>query len=165
MVYQNQKGCSFRVHRGVLQGSVLGPAVFSLSINNLPASLPSSVSCSLYADDLAIWPSSPSIPAAVEARQEALIRLEHWCLPLISRKCEASFSKFCHNANKLFLNAKQSTAAKYLLDLVTRIMSGTLNKNKPSRSDNYKITSDEKQILQYIGGYLVMRALKKFAMY
>ena len=32
---------------------------FSLIINNLPVSLPSSVSCSLYADELAIWSSSP----------------------------------------------------------------------------------------------------------
>ena len=35
---------------------------FSLFINDLPASLPSSVSRSLYADDLAIWSSSLSVP-------------------------------------------------------------------------------------------------------
>ena len=67
---------------------------FSL-INDLPASLPSSVSCSLYADDLAIWSSFPSVPTAVEATQKALFRLErwseYWCLSLNPRKCEASF--------------------------------------------------------------------------
>ena len=60
-----------------------------------PASLPSSVSCSLYADDLAIWSSSSLVPTAVEATQGALFRLErwseYWCLPLNSSKCEASF--------------------------------------------------------------------------
>ena len=49
------KSRSFRVRRGVPQGSVLGPVFFSFFINNLSAYLPSSVSCSLYADDLAIW--------------------------------------------------------------------------------------------------------------
>ena len=69
VIYQNHKSRSFRVRRGVPQGSVLGPVLFSLFINDLPASLPSSVSCSLYADDLAIWFSSPLVHTAVEATQ------------------------------------------------------------------------------------------------
>ena len=68
--------------------------IFSLFINNLPVSLRSSVSCSLYADDLAIWSSFPSVPTAVEPTQAALIRLErlleYWCLCLNPSKCEAS---------------------------------------------------------------------------
>ena len=104
MVFQNHKSRSFRVRRGVPQGSVLGPVLFSLFINDLPASLPSSVSCSLYADNLAIWSSSPSVPTAVEATKGALFRLErwseYWCLPLNSSKCEASFfSVDPHQAN------------------------------------------------------------------
>ena len=95
VVCQFHKSRSFRVRRGVPQGSVLGPVLFSLFINGFPAPLPSSVSCSLYADDLAIWSSSPSVPTAVEATQGALFRLErwskYWCLPLNPSKCEASF--------------------------------------------------------------------------
>ena len=73
-------------------------------INNLLASLPSSISCSLYADNLAIWSSSPSIPSAVEATQGALFQLEcwseYWCLPLNLSICEASFfSVDPHQAN------------------------------------------------------------------
>ena len=52
-------------------------------------------SAALYADDLAIWSSCPSVPTAVEATQGALFRLEHWyeywCLPLNPSKCGASF--------------------------------------------------------------------------
>ena len=103
VVYQNHKSRSFRVRRGVPQGSVLGSVLFSRFINDLPASLPSSVSCSLYADDLAIWSSSPSVPTAVEATQGALFRLErwseYWCLPLNPSKCEAFFSVDPHQAN------------------------------------------------------------------
>ena len=103
VVYQNHKSHFFRVCRGIPQGSVLGPVLFSLFINGLPASLPSSVSCSLYADDLAIWSSSPSVSTAVEADQGALFRLErwyeYWCLPLNPSKCEASFSVDPHQAN------------------------------------------------------------------
>ena len=104
MVFQNHKSRSFRVRRGVPQGFVLGPVLFSLFINDLLASLPSSVSCSLYADDLAIWSSSPLVPTTVEATQGALFRLErwseYWCLSLNPNKCEASFfSVDPHQAN------------------------------------------------------------------
>ena len=103
MVYQNHKSRFFRVRQGVPQGSVLGPVLFSLFINDLPGSLSSSVSCSLYADDLAISSSSPSIPTVVEATQGARFRLErwyeYWCLPLNPSKCEASFSVDPHQAN------------------------------------------------------------------
>ena len=62
MVYQNHKSRSLRVCQGVPQGSILSPVLFSLFINSLPTSLPSSVSYYLYADNLAIWSSSPLGP-------------------------------------------------------------------------------------------------------
>ena len=102
VVYQNHKSRSSWVHRD-LQGSVLGPVLFSLFINDLWASLPSSLKGSLYGDNLAIWPSSPSVPIVVEATQGALSQLErwseHWCLPCNPSKCETSFFLVdCHQA-------------------------------------------------------------------
>ena len=104
------KSRSFRVSGVVPQGSIIGPVLYSLFINDLPISLPSSVSCSLYADDLAIWSSSPSVPTAVEATQGALIILkrwsEYWCLPINPSKCEASFLVDPHQANFLLFNSR-----------------------------------------------------------
>ena len=76
----------------------------SLLINDLHATLPSSVNCSLYADNLAIWSSSPSVSTVGKATQGALFRLErwseYWCPPLNPIKCEASFfSVDLHQAN------------------------------------------------------------------
>ena len=104
VIYHNHKSRLFGVRQGVPQASVVGPVLFSLFINDLPTSLSSSISCSLYADDLAIWSSSPSVPTAVVATQRALFRLErwseYWCLPLNPSKCETSFfSMNPHQAN------------------------------------------------------------------
>ena len=85
----------FRLRRGVPQGSVLGPVLFSLYINDLPTFLPASVKTSLYADDLAIWASSPGVECATAVVQAALNRLVEWSskwrLPLNPLKCETSF--------------------------------------------------------------------------
>ena len=78
MVFQNHKSRSFKVRRDVSQESVLGHVLFSLFIKDVTASLPSAVSCSRYADDLAIWFYSPLVPSAAEASQGALILLERW---------------------------------------------------------------------------------------
>ena len=74
VVFQNHKSRFFRLRRGIPQGSVLG-FVLSIFSNDLLSFLLSSANCSLYADDLAIWSSSFSVPAAVEATQGAVIRL------------------------------------------------------------------------------------------
>ena len=77
------------------QGSVLGPVLFSLYINDLPAFFLTSVKTSLYADDLAIWASSPSVECATSIVQAALNRLVEWSskwrLLLNPLKCETSF--------------------------------------------------------------------------
>ena len=85
----------FRLRRGVSQNSVLGSVLFSLFINDLPTFLPMSVKVSLYADDLAIWASFPSVECAISTVKAALSRLVEWSsmwrLPLKPLKCELFF--------------------------------------------------------------------------
>ena len=91
----NSYSRSFRLRRKVPQGSVLGPVLFSLYINDLPIFHPTCVKTSFYADDLAIWASSPSVECATSIVQAALNRLVEWSskwrLPLNPFKCETSF--------------------------------------------------------------------------
>ena len=86
---------SFRIRRGVPQGSVLGPVLFILFVDDITKDLPRCAHASLYADDLAIWSSSPDPPKASSVVQSSLAVLETWSnlwrLPLNPEKCESSF--------------------------------------------------------------------------
>ena len=86
---------SFRIRRGVPQGSVLGPVLFILFVDDITKDLPRDAHASLYADDLAIWSSFPDPLKAFSVVQSSLAVLETWSnlwrLPLNPKKCESSF--------------------------------------------------------------------------
>lgn len=63
---------------GVPQGSILGPLLFLLYINDLPKSLSSS-SCILYADDTTIFNSDSSITSLTGKLNFDLAQLVRWC--------------------------------------------------------------------------------------
>ena len=63
---------SFRIRRGVPQGSVLGPVLFILFVDNITKDLLRGAHAFLYADDLAIWSSSPDPLKASSVVQSSL---------------------------------------------------------------------------------------------
>jgi hypothetical protein len=78
----------FTALSGVPQGSVLGPELFKIFINDLPSAL--QVDCLLYADDVKLWAEvSPKDDA--DELQLALDRLHRWSsewlLPVNKEKC------------------------------------------------------------------------------
>ena len=89
------RSLSFRIRRGVPQGSVLGPVLFILFVDDITKDLPCGAHASLYANDLAIWSSSPDPLKASSVVQSSLTVLETWSnlwrLPLNRKKCESSF--------------------------------------------------------------------------
>ena len=77
---------------GIPQGSVLGPVLFSLYTNDMPASVVSSILC-LYADDWTIYSIGSTVNETCSLLNKALDELNNWCMAnfLIphSAKCEA----------------------------------------------------------------------------
>jgi ribonuclease HI len=63
---------------GIPQGSVIGVTCFLLAINDITSVLPSHISATLYADDLAIYSSAKRIPLLVRRLQLAVNKIAFW---------------------------------------------------------------------------------------
>jgi ribonuclease HI len=91
-----------RVFRtGVPQGAVLSPLLFLVYIDDIVDNMPRDVDVSLYADDIALWASGPTINAASRKVQAALLVVEQWArrwkLPINPGKSEtAAFALGCN---------------------------------------------------------------------
>ena len=64
---------------GIPQGSVLGPTLFSLFVNDLPSSMKSG-SVYLFADDVTIYCIKKAADEAVAQLHKALDELYDWCI-------------------------------------------------------------------------------------
>ena len=71
------------ISSGVPQGSVLGPLLFLIYVNDLPENL--SVPTLMYADDVTIWSTSPpQLQASIDAAKRWSL---DWGLPINDDKC------------------------------------------------------------------------------
>lgn len=75
----NEMSDSGFIKCGVPQGSILGPLLFLIFINDLPLYLPDQVKADLYADDTTIYDAQTDLNALKSNLQNCLISLHKWC--------------------------------------------------------------------------------------
>ena len=114
---------SKHVSSGVPQGSVLGPVLFLIYINDLPASLPAAVTPKIFADDFKCYAkitSSEDLQNFSLAMDRITDWAQCWQLPVASDKCSLMlFSKTMQLAGgkNLSLDQTQLQPLSKILDL------------------------------------------------
>ena len=74
----NVKSCNLPIKRGVPQGSVLGPLLFLIYINDLPLHVQHS-NVDIFADDTTVHKASPSLQILENGLNHDIQRVQTWC--------------------------------------------------------------------------------------
>ena len=116
VVIGSESSSVLKVHSGVPQGSILGPLLFVLFINDLPSGLSDGTNISLYADDTKIWRKISSLSDCISLQAD-IDNLNEWAiqnkmkfhpskckvLPIFLRSNQ-SFPSFTYHLNNSPLN-------------------------------------------------------------
>ena len=99
------KSSLLNIRMGIPQGSILGPMLFSLFINDLPLICPG-VRCQLYADDTVFYGSAKTPEQAAEVLSACMAEVSQW---LTQNKLVLNFTKtvaLCFSIKKHNLEQK-----------------------------------------------------------
>lgn len=84
---------AFPLNKGVPQGSVLSPVLYTIFMHDFFEALEDGVKCIVYADDIFIYSSSPSLDSCKIKLQRSLQSIAQWCdywkLRIRPDKCHA----------------------------------------------------------------------------
>jgi len=105
------------VTSGVPQGSVLGPLLFVIFVNDLPGIFKDGVTCKLFADDLKIYCSSLNFENLQNALNQLSKWAERWQLGISVPKCNVLYLGDNNPKHEYFLDGKKLPSEKCLRDL------------------------------------------------
>jgi hypothetical protein len=144
---------SFPIHSGVPQGSVLGPLLFLIYINDLPESLPPGIGIKIYADDVKLYAkhrndqSRNLLKASLQSLESWSIK---WKLNISPTKCKALYIGLHNSQEPYFLNGTQIESTECIRDL------GVLIDSSLSFSQHY----DHIIKIAYLKSHQLLRVLK-----
>lgn len=117
---------TLRITCGVPQGSILGPILFLLYINDIQNS--TALKLLSFADDTTIYASSPNINDLVEHTNSEMLKVYKW---LCSNKLSLNISKTNYSLFGPTVNKCQIAVNAITLNNTVIARSGKLNKSKP----------------------------------
>lgn len=96
---ENYSSASLTANKGVTQGSILAPILFSIFVNDLGHGI-NPTKIHLYADDTVIYMVAPSLNQAIELLEDAFQSMQFSLLKLVLNQKKTKFMTFTCSRSK-----------------------------------------------------------------